>query len=91
MLLVKLIEPPCTEPYARWCERSGKFISDFPSYSIEFSSAQLEINYLFKGIFLLRYERKFLKVQTEYVIVITEQMFAIGFCTGGTIWELALM
>ena len=19
-------EPPCTEPYARWCERSGKFI-----------------------------------------------------------------
>ena len=22
MLLVKLIEPPCTEPYARWCERS---------------------------------------------------------------------
>ena len=25
MLLVKLIEPPCTEPYARWCERS-KFL-----------------------------------------------------------------
>jgi len=23
MLLVKLIEPPCTERYARWCERSG--------------------------------------------------------------------
>ena len=22
MLLVKLIEPPCTERYARWCERS---------------------------------------------------------------------
>ena len=26
VLLVKLIEPPCTERYARWCERSGKFI-----------------------------------------------------------------
>jgi len=23
VLLVKLIEPPCTERYARWCERSG--------------------------------------------------------------------
>ena len=22
MLLVKLIEPPCTERYARWCERT---------------------------------------------------------------------
>ena len=22
VLLVKLIEPPCTERYARWCERS---------------------------------------------------------------------
>ena len=29
MLLVKLIEPPCTERYARWCERSGNH-SDFP-------------------------------------------------------------
>ena len=27
-----MIEPPCTEPYARWCERSGLFS---PSYSIE--------------------------------------------------------
>ena len=26
--LVKLIEPPCTERYARWCERSGNH-SDF--------------------------------------------------------------
>ena len=26
VLLVKLIEPPCTGRYARWCERSGKFI-----------------------------------------------------------------
>ena len=26
MLLVKLIEPPCTERYARWCERS-EFLS----------------------------------------------------------------
>ena len=26
MLLVKWIEPPYTEPYVRWCERSGKFI-----------------------------------------------------------------
>ena len=34
LLLVKLIESLCTEPYARWCERSGKFISDFPAYSI---------------------------------------------------------
>ena len=26
--LVKLIEPPCTERYARWCERSvGKLIT----------------------------------------------------------------
>ena len=29
MLLVKLTEPPCTERYARWCERSGNH-SDFP-------------------------------------------------------------
>ena len=29
MSLVKLIEPPCTERYARWCERSGNH-SDFP-------------------------------------------------------------
>ena len=29
VLLVKLIEPPCTERYARWCERSGNH-SDFP-------------------------------------------------------------
>ena len=27
MLLVKLIEPPCTERYARWCERSGIYKS----------------------------------------------------------------
>ncbi len=28
MLLVKLIEPPCTERYARWCERSvGEIIA----------------------------------------------------------------
>ena len=33
MLLVKLIEPPCTERYARWCERSGNLVK-FPSYSI---------------------------------------------------------
>jgi len=33
---VKTKEPPCTEPYARWCERSGK-LSNFPSYSILFS------------------------------------------------------
>ena len=33
MLLVKLIEPPCTERYARWCERSGNLFK-FPSYSI---------------------------------------------------------
>ena len=35
MLLVKLIEPPCTERYARWCERSGNLVK-FPSYSIFF-------------------------------------------------------
>lgn len=29
VLLVKLIEPLCTEPYARWCKRLGKFIQ-FP-------------------------------------------------------------
>ena len=33
MLLVKLTEPPCTERYARWCERSGNLVK-FPSYSI---------------------------------------------------------
>ena len=33
MLLVKLVEPPCTERYARWCERSGNLFK-FPSYSI---------------------------------------------------------
>ena len=33
MLLVKLVEPPCTERYARWCERSGNLVK-FPSYSI---------------------------------------------------------
>ena len=33
MSLVKLIEPPCTERYARWCERSGNLFK-FPSYSI---------------------------------------------------------
>ena len=28
MLIVKLIEPPCTERYARWCERSvGEIIA----------------------------------------------------------------
>ena len=27
------IEPPCTERYARWCERSGRQIVS-PSYSI---------------------------------------------------------
>ena len=31
---VKLIEPPCTERYARWCERSG-ILFKIPSYSIE--------------------------------------------------------
>ena len=25
MLLVKLVEPPCTERYARWCERSAVY------------------------------------------------------------------
>ena len=31
MLLVKLIEPPCTERYARWCERSkiSHFLRNF--------------------------------------------------------------
>ncbi|MBO5628531.1 MAG: hypothetical protein J5965_05560 [Aeriscardovia sp.] len=29
----KTKEPPCTERYARWCERSGKSLN-FPSYSI---------------------------------------------------------
>ena len=33
MLLVKLIEPPCTERYARWCERS-EFLKRNSSYSI---------------------------------------------------------
>ena len=28
-----MIEPPCTERYARWCERSGNLFK-FPSYSI---------------------------------------------------------
>jgi hypothetical protein len=33
VLLVKLIEPPCTERYARWCERS-EFLKRNSSYSI---------------------------------------------------------
>ena len=33
VLLVKLVESPCTERYARWCERSGNLFK-FPSYSI---------------------------------------------------------
>ena len=32
MFQILLIEPPCTERYARWCERSGLFS---PSYSIQ--------------------------------------------------------
>ena len=30
---VKTKEPPCTERYARWCERSGILLK-IPSYSI---------------------------------------------------------
>ena len=29
--LVKLIEPPCTERYARWCERSGDYSNPPPT------------------------------------------------------------
>ena len=32
---MKTRESPCTERYARWCERSGDSI-EFPSYSIVF-------------------------------------------------------
>ena len=39
MLLVKLIEPPCTEPYARWCERSG----DYPNLPPTRSYAIIEV------------------------------------------------
>ena len=44
MLLVKLIEPPCTERYARWCERSGNLVK-FPSYSILKIGAVREAGY----------------------------------------------
>ena len=39
MLPVKLIEPPCTERYARWCERSGNLVK-FPSYSIVYKEVR---------------------------------------------------
>jgi len=38
VLLVKLIEPPCTERYARWCERS-----EIPQ-SEEFPPTRLLVN-----------------------------------------------
>lgn len=31
MLPVKLIEPPCTERYARWCERSRIYLKSLPT------------------------------------------------------------
>ena len=43
MLLVKLVEPPCTERYARWCDRSGNLFK-FPSYSIARKEALCEEN-----------------------------------------------
>jgi len=46
VLLVKLIEPPCTERYARWCERSGNH-SDFPP-TRSFSYVKEEAVKLFK-------------------------------------------
>ena len=45
MLLVKLIEPPCTERYARWCERSGNLVK-FPSYSIIAGSYDFHTAYI---------------------------------------------
>ena len=54
MLLVKLIEPPCTERYARWCERSEflnqeKFLLlDFVKYAI-FKDREIQLCDCIKG------------------------------------------
>ena len=45
MLLVKLIEPPCTERYARWCERSvGEIIVYLLLDFVLFSQLVLEFD-----------------------------------------------
>ena len=76
---MKTREPPCTERYARWCERSGDFI-EFPSYSILqicwiCCILLIEMGYVFVCIYLGESEQSdsFFANERPYVGVMTDE------------------
>ena len=79
MLLVKLIEPPCTERYARWCERSGNH-SDFPP-----TRSGVMIDRFGKDVSMIRLDDKRFVVNVE--VAVSRQFLAwiIGLGEGITL------